>query len=145
MEQIKGAATELPSDMSKQKLRFKAGGRVTCRVRSGGDGLETWCVGVVAALNAPLPGPLEWGDEDLSGTYPSTVAYRVKMDNGTEVFCHADNYTLIRREGLEPQERVKGVSERMEERLCPDGSRVRFDHLSERQRRIEPPSSDAGD
>lgn len=145
MEQIKGAAPEVPLDNSKQKLRFKAGDRVACRIRNGDDGLEVWCLGAVAVVNAPLPGPLDWGGDGLSGMYPSTVAYQVNLDNGTVVFCHADNYTLIRREGLEPQNRVKGVSKRMEDRQCLDGSRIRVDHLSERQRPIiESSSSDSG-
>lgn len=145
MELIKGAAPEVPIGMNKQKLRFKTGDRVTCRVRNGEDGLETWCLGAVGAVNAPLPGPLHWGSGGLSGLHPSTVAYQVNLDNGTEVFCCADNYTLIRREGREPQERVKGVSKRLEERQCPDGSRVRFDHWSERQRTIvESSVSDSG-
>merc|ERR1712151_798074 len=94
--------------------------------------------------NAELPGLLNWLSDDPSATYPSTVAYEVKLDNSDVVICHADNYTLIRREGLAPQQRVKGLSKRMEDRQCPDGTRIRFDHLSEKQRPIEPISSDSG-
>jgi len=76
------------------------------------------------------------------GTYPSKVAYRVKLDQGGVVFCHADNHTLIRREGLGPQTRVKGVSKRMEDRKTPDGALVRFDHVTERQKRLDRPNCD---
>merc|ERR1712176_835771 len=116
-------------------------GRVTCRVGNDDDGLEAWCLGVVVSVNAPLPAAQTCCDHDHQ--FSSSVAYRVKLDNGSEVLCHADNYTLIRRAGLEPQDRVKGVSKRIEDRLCQDGSRVRFDHMTERQKRLEPPSSDA--
>jgi len=82
---------------------------------------------------------LKWGDEDegIEGVFPPSVAYKVKLDEGGDVFCHVDNYTLIRQEGLEPQTRVKGVSKRIEERKKPDGTLVRYDHLTGQERRME--------
>jgi len=143
MDLIKGAAPELPKTGSKLALRFAQGDRVTCRVRHGADFLENWCSGEVDAEYPPLPEPLQWGEEaGAAEAYPSSVAYRVKLDQGGVVYCHADNYTLIRREGLEPQTRVKGVSKRMEDRKNPDGALVRFDHMTERDKRLNLPSSD---
>eukprot|EP00746_Dinoflagellata_sp_MGD_P138166 gnl/MRDRNA2_/MRDRNA2_71876_c0_seq1.p1 gnl/MRDRNA2_/MRDRNA2_71876_c0~~gnl/MRDRNA2_/MRDRNA2_71876_c0_seq1.p1 ORF type:complete len:312 (-),score=74.31 gnl/MRDRNA2_/MRDRNA2_71876_c0_seq1:52-987(-) len=141
MEQMKGAAPELPKSASTR--RFKVGDRVTCRVRPDADLLEKWCSGTIDVVDAPLPPPLQWGDEDMSGDYPPSVAYKVKLDNGSFVFCHADNYTLIRKEGLESQTRVKGVSKRLEDRRKPDGSLVRYDHLTGRERRIENEEGDS--
>jgi len=142
MEQVKGAAPEIPETSAKSTLRFASGDRVSVRVRNGADKLENWLPGKVDAEYPELPGPHTWGDEDeVMGSFPIKVAYRVKLDRGGVVFCHLDNYTLIRREGLEPQTRVKGISKRMEERKTPDGALVRFDHGTERQKRLDRPNS----
>jgi len=144
LELSKGAAPELPKKTGKTPLRFAEGDRVVCRVRHGADKLENWCAGEVEAENPALPGPLEWGDEDdAMGTFPPSVAYRVKLDRGGSVLCHADNYTLIRREGLEPQTRVAGVSKRLEDRKGSDGTLVRFDHVTERQKPLDRTSAKA--
>lgn len=137
----KGAAPEV-SD--KKPLRFEVGARVVCRVRHKADGLENWKAGEVQVVNQKLPEPLDWGDEeeDIKGIFPASVAYSVKLDGGGLVLCHADNYTLIRREGLEPQTLVKGVSKRMEERKDSSGKLVRFDHMTERHRVLDNPESD---
>jgi len=143
MDLIKGAAPELAKTTGKSTLRFASGDRISCRVRNGTDKLENWLSGKVDVEYPELPGPHQWGDEDeVMGTYPSKVAYRVKLDQGGVVFCHADNHTLIRREGLGPQTRVKGVSKRMEDRKTPDGALVRFDHVTERQKRLDRPNCD---
>lgn len=146
LELTKGAAPELPKKTGKMPLRFTKGDRVVCRVRHGADKLENWVAGEVDAEYPALPEPLEWGDEDIddvTGTYPPSVAYRVKLDRGGFVLCHADNYTLIRRVGLEPQTRVSGVSKRLEDRKGPDGALVRFDHVTERQKPLDRTSSKA--
>jgi len=144
LELTKGAAPELPKKTGKASLRFAQGDRVVCRVRHGLDKLENWRAGEVDVEYPSLPGPLEWGEEgDAMGTYPSSVAYRVKLDQGGFVLCHADNYTLIRREGLEPQTRVKGISKRLEDRKASDGALVRFDHVTERQKPLDCTSSKA--
>lgn len=139
MELIKGAAPEL---LDKPSFRFEVGARVCCRVRHKADMLENWQVGSVESVHPKLTGPLDWGDEDIQGVFPASVAYRVKLDGGGLVFCSADNHTLIRREGLEPQTRVKGVSKRMENRKELSGELVRFDHMTERKKRLDNPSSD---
>jgi len=142
-ELTKGAAPELPKKAGKMPLRFAQGDRVVCRVRHGPDKLENWRAGEVDAEYPPLPEPLEWGDEDddAEGSFPASVAYRVKLDGGGVVICHADNYTLIRREGLEPQTRVRGVSKRLEDRKNSDGVLIRFDHVTERHKQLECTSS----
>lgn len=146
MELVKGAAPELPKSTGKSTLRFAQGDRVSCRVRNGQDKLENWCSGTVEAEYPELPGPHEWGDDDeVMGSFPSKVAYRVKLDKGGIAYCHLDNYTLIRKEGLEPQERVKGISKRMEDRKTSDGALVRFDHVTERQKRLDRPKANDDD
>eukprot|EP00928_Gymnodinium_smaydae_P045736 TRINITY_DN3044_c0_g1_i1.p1 TRINITY_DN3044_c0_g1~~TRINITY_DN3044_c0_g1_i1.p1 ORF type:complete len:364 (-),score=38.79 TRINITY_DN3044_c0_g1_i1:230-1288(-) len=140
----KGAAPEVAE---KPSSRFKAGDRVSCRIRSKSDKLENWRPGTVETVNYELPEPHEWGEADeedendvgISGTFPAVVAYRVKLDNGHFVHCHADNYTLIRREGLAPQTRVKGVSKRMEDRQDASGKRYRFDHMTEKKKDLDVP------
>eukprot|EP00747_Dinoflagellata_sp_TGD_P204121 gnl/TRDRNA2_/TRDRNA2_77780_c0_seq1.p1 gnl/TRDRNA2_/TRDRNA2_77780_c0~~gnl/TRDRNA2_/TRDRNA2_77780_c0_seq1.p1 ORF type:complete len:446 (+),score=76.50 gnl/TRDRNA2_/TRDRNA2_77780_c0_seq1:51-1388(+) len=147
MHHTKGAAPELPDHTANKSFRFELGQRVTCLVRHQADLLENWQAGVVDAVNPMLPGPGEWGEGDIDGElatsivfrgfFPASVPYRVQLDRGDFVFCHADNHTLIRREGLEPQTRVKGISNRMEDRKDASGLMVRFDHVTERQKCLD--------
>jgi hypothetical protein len=143
MHLIKGAAKEISEGVA---LRFEVGERVSCRVRCKSDALENWQSGEVVSLNVELPLPLEWGDDEfddeMKGVYPTSIPYLVKLDSGGSVLCHADNYTLIRREGFEPQTRVKGVSKRMEDRREAPGALVRFDHVTERRKVLEVPASE---
>lgn len=143
MRFVKGAAPEFSGN---EYLRFAVGDRVSCRVRHNGDYLENWQRGKVQSVKVDLPVPLEWGDskldDELKGMYPSSVAYLVNLDCGGCVLCHADNYTLIRCEGLESQDRVKGVSKRMEDRREANGDLVRFDHMTERKKVLESGASE---
>jgi len=133
---VKAAAVVI-SESSKPKLRFALGDNVVCRVRNDlKDGLEQWVPGVISLLWPKLPGDHNWRMGDFSGQYPDLVPYKVDLASGVWVYCHRDDHTLIRRKGMEPQTRVRGISKRMEVRTCEDGSRERVDHVTERRKRL---------
>jgi len=135
LELVKCAATILKGD-TKPKLRFAEGDKVAVRIRNAPDGLECWISGKVAALWPKLPGDTKWAIDNISGEFPSEVAYRVDLVPQGWVFVHRDHHTLIRREGMQPKERVKGISKRIELRKNDDGSREQIDHQTERRKRM---------
>lgn len=140
---VKAAAALLPGSR-RPKLRFAVGDGVACRVKNDPkDGLESWAVGKVASIWPELPGPLEWKIEGVSGVYPSVVAYKIDLSNGDWVYCHRDHHSLVRREGMRPQTRVKGTSKRMEVVIAKDGTRQKIDHETERCKRALESESDS--
>jgi len=131
---IKAAAAVL-KEGSKPKLRFAVGESVVCRINNDPkDGLERWVPGMIDKLWPILPGEKTWDMFGVSGEYADSVPYEVALTSGRRVFCHRDDYTLIRREGLQPQTRVKGISKRMEVRSNEDGSKETIDHVTERRK-----------
>jgi hypothetical protein len=131
---VKSAAALL-TGAQRPKLRFAAGDCVACRLKSDPkDGLETWAVGEVASIWPELPGPFEWDIDGVSGMYPNVVAYKIDLREGGWVYCHRDHHTLIRREGWQPQTRVKGASKRMEVVIAEDGTKQHVDHQTERRK-----------
>ena len=105
---VKCAATRLAGS-AKPQLRFTEGDKVAVRLKNGPDGLERWVSGCVTDLWPSLPGKLQWEIEGVTGEYPKEVPYRVDMSPLGWCFVHRDDHTLIRREGLQPQTRVKGT------------------------------------
>ncbi|CAK0890483.1 unnamed protein product [Prorocentrum cordatum] len=139
---VKSAATLLAGSQ-RPKLRFAAGDKVACRLKNDPkDGLETWVAGVVSSIWPELPGERKWQIENISGEFPSVVAYKVDFSTGGWVYCHRDHHALIRRDGMQPQTRVKGISKRMEVRKANDGSREQVDHQTERRKRMLESDSD---
>mmetsp|Transcript_41416 Transcript_41416/g.81869 ORF Transcript_41416/g.81869 Transcript_41416/m.81869 type:complete len:352 (+) Transcript_41416:70-1125(+) len=133
---VKAAATLLTGS-TRPKLRFAVGDKIACRLKSNPkDGLERWVSGTVSSVWPELPGPLRWDMGDVAGEYPKVVAYKVDLETGGSLYCHRDHHTLIRREGMQPQMRVKGISKRMEVRVAKDGSKESVDHQTERRKRI---------
>jgi len=131
------AATQLVKEAARPKLRFAAGDKVVVRIsNSKADGLEQWVDGKVAEQWPKLSGETKWEVGDVVGEYASHTPYRVQLADGKFVYCHCDNFTLIRREGLQAQERSKGVSKRLEVRRAKDGGKEKFDHLTERSKRM---------
>merc|ERR1712039_635837 len=105
---------------------------VCVRIRnSTEDALEQWIAGTVSSTWPKLGGQLKWEVGDVIGEFPDTVPYRVDFSNGHWVYCHRDHFTLIRREGMQPQTRVKGISKRMEVVQVADGSKQQVDHQTE--------------
>ena len=114
-------------------------GQVAVRIKnSTQDGLEQWMSGIVSTVWPRLPGERQWSFAGMSGEFPQEVPYKVDLSPGPPnfVFVHWDNHTLIRRDGLQPQDRVKGISKRLEIRTCEDGSVEQFDHLTERHKPV---------
>lgn len=146
MDLIKAGAALLPAS-SKPKLRFAAGDKIVCRIRNNPkDGKEQWVPGEITMLWPKLPGDLSWELGPASGKFPDSVPYRIDLGSGKWLLCHRDDHTLIRREGLEPQTRVRGISKRMELRKNKDGSKERIDHVTERRKRlISTDSSDSSE
>ncbi|CAE7185935.1 unnamed protein product [Symbiodinium necroappetens] len=138
---VKCAATRLAGS-AKPQLRFTEGDKVTVRLKNGTDGLERWVSGCVTDLWPALPGKLQWEIEGVTGEYPKEVPYRVDLSPLGWCFVHRDDHTLIRREGLQPQTRVKGMSKRLEVIRCEDGSREQVDHQTERRKRMPQSSLD---
>ncbi|CAE7206367.1 unnamed protein product [Symbiodinium natans] len=131
------AATRVTS--SRPNLRFAEGDKVAVRIKnSTQDGLEQWMSGIVSTVWPRLPGERQWSFAGMSGEFPQEVPYKVDLSPGPPnfVFVHWDNHTLIRRDGLQPQDRVKGISKRLEIRTCEDGSVEQFDHLTERHKPV---------
>lgn len=128
------AATAATNAEKRPKLRFSTGDSVFCRIRNAKDGSEQWVPGIVDMVWADIPGESTWEMEDLSGEYADAVPYKVALASGRIIFCHRDDHTLIRREGLQPQTRGKGISKRMEVRIREDGSKEVIDHVTERRK-----------
>ena len=56
-----------------------------------------------------LPGDQSWTLEGVSGKYPDAVPYKVALAAGRWIYCHRDDHTLIRRQGMQPVTRVRGI------------------------------------
>jgi len=127
-----------------KRLRFEVGTKVVCRVRnSKTDGLECWVPGTVSSLWPQLTGDNAWEMEGgISGRYADVVPYKVDLHSGSWILCHKDHHTLIRRQGMEPQTRVRGISKRMEVRQTQDGQE-RVDHETERRKIVVEQSDDS--
>jgi len=122
----------------KPKLRFAVGDKVVCRIKSSPeDGLEVWVAGFVSET-WPSIGDASWDMGPAAGKFPDVVPYKVDFSSGSGkwVYCHRDDHTLIRREGMQPQTRVKGTSKRMEVLKESDGVSFRIDHVTERRKRM---------
>lgn len=133
---VKAAARRVP-EHSKVKLRFALGDKVVCRIRNhADDGLEQWVAGAICEVWPRLPGASSWDLGEVSGHFPDVLPYKVGLLSGAWVYCHRDDHTLIRPESMQPQKRVRGISQRMEVRRAQDGSRVKIDHGTGRQKRL---------
>merc|ERR1711972_679765 len=118
------AAASVVSESRRPKLRFAIGDGVVCRIRNDPkDSLEQWVRGAIGSVWPQLPGDDTWHMGGSSGKYPDIVPYKVDLASGGWVYCHRDDHTLIRRQGMEPLTRVQGISKRMEVRTCADGSK----------------------
>jgi len=138
------AAAQAVKESARPKLRFAVGDRVVVRVRnSAEDALEQWLPGAVCSTWPQLGGERKWELGDVAGEFPDAVPYQVDLGSAGLVYCHRDHFTLIRREGMQPQTRVKGISKRMEVVTAADGSREQVDHQTERRKRFL--ASDLGD
>jgi hypothetical protein len=127
-------STPIVPQSKRSAMRFGIGDRVVCRMRNARDGLENWCRGTISELWQPMPGPFDWEMDGMRGQFADAVPYRVTLDSGKWIYCQADKHTLIRREDMEPQTRVKGLSKRMEVRHLPDGGREKVDHMTGRRK-----------
>lgn len=131
------AAIPIP-ETCRPKLRFKVGDNVCCRVRSNPeDDLEQWESGEVNDVWPRLPVHLEptWDMGEFAGRYAEYVPYQVLLAAGRKlIYCHRDDHTLIRREGMQPSTRVKGISKRLEIVKHADGSSEMIDHVTERRK-----------
>jgi len=137
-------------DSCRPSLRFTVGDAVVCRVRNSvEDGLEQWASGEISVLWPTLPAcsaAHHVCDVSSCGTcaemtgmfdeLPSVVPYKINLKAGSWIYCHRDHHTLIRREGMQPHDRVSGISKRIEVRKSQDGSKERVDHETERCKRI---------
>lgn len=133
---IKAGAPVL-TGAARPKLRFGVGDAVVCRVSNDAtDGLERWIDGMVGAAWPELPGARQWEMNGMRADYPAVVPYRVDLAKDVWVYCHKDQFTLIRRKGWEPQQRVKGLSQRMEVRKLEDGHKEKVDHQTERRKPV---------
>jgi len=131
------AAAPILTGATRPKLRFGVGDGVVCRVpNEPSDGLERWVEGTISVEWPELPGTRQWEVNGVRGEYPAVVAYQVNLTLGGWLYCHKDHYTLIRRKGWEPLQRVRGVSKRMEVRTLEDGGKEQVDHQTERRKRI---------
>lgn len=129
-------ATPILSEAQKKKLRFTLCDKVVCRICSDPkDGLEVWVQGTIAEI-WPKIGEASWDMGEVSGKFPDAVPYKVNLASGQWVYCHRDDHTLIRKEGMQPVTRVKGISKRMEIVTKADGSKVCIDHVTGRQKRM---------
>lgn len=134
----------------KPKLRFNIGDAVVCRVRNNvEDGLEQWVAGQVSLLWPTLPTcavkhhACEVADcgtcAEVAGMFdalPDVVPYKIDLEAGSCIYCHRDHHTLIRRHGMQPHERVRGISKRIEGRTSKDGGKERIDHETGRCKRM---------
>lgn len=133
------------------KLRFSVGDAIVCRIQNSvEDDLEQWVPGRILETWPRLPGEETWDMGDIAGRYPSVVPYEIQLTLGRSrrIYCHRDAHTLIRREGMKPRTRVRGISKRFEVRQAADGSFERVDHLTERRKPLQsadPSDSDTSD
>eukprot|EP00746_Dinoflagellata_sp_MGD_P123553 gnl/MRDRNA2_/MRDRNA2_58180_c0_seq2.p1 gnl/MRDRNA2_/MRDRNA2_58180_c0~~gnl/MRDRNA2_/MRDRNA2_58180_c0_seq2.p1 ORF type:complete len:391 (+),score=64.18 gnl/MRDRNA2_/MRDRNA2_58180_c0_seq2:73-1173(+) len=137
------AAAALVSDSNKPKLRFAVGDKVVCRIRNDHkDDLEQWVPGEISSIWPTIPGNETWDMGEASGEFPNLVPYKVELKHagavhmGGWIYCHRDDHTLIRRQGMEPKIRVRGMSKRIEVRKGEDGYTETIDHLTERRKRV---------
>jgi len=131
------AAAQVVKESARGKLRFAVGDKVVVRLRSSAeDGLENWVSGAVGALWPKIGGAKTWEIGDDRGEFPDAVPYKVVLSSGSWVYCHRDHFTLIRREGLQPRTRCRGISKRMEVVKAADGTAEKIDHQTERRKRI---------
>lgn len=105
------AAVAVPPKSRKPRTRFAVGSKVVCRVCNNiGDGLERWVSGTVSLIWAKLAGELT---SEFHSAHLDVVPYKIDLSSGSWIYCHKDDHTLIRREGMQPQIRVRGTSKRM--------------------------------
>jgi len=129
------AAAVVVAKSRKPKTRFTVGDKVVCRVHSNiDDGLEQWVSGTVSLTWAKL-GTVSLTSE-INRAYLDLVPYKINLNSGGWIYCHKDDHTLIRREGLQSQIRFRGTSKRMEVRQSEDGTKERVDHATERRKRM---------
>jgi hypothetical protein len=132
---VKAAAGQVPVESNK-KLRFAVGDQVVCRTRNNPqDSLEEWIPGTISEIWPQLPGEQKWDMGEVEGTFPDSVPYKIEHASGW-MYCHRDDYTLIRRDGMQPLTRVRGISKRLEVRTCDDGSKEHIDHVTERRKKF---------
>jgi len=137
------SAASFVQENRKPKLRFALGDKVVCRIRNNpADGLENWVAGVISEA-WPSLGAATWDMGELSGKFPETLPYKVDLALGNWVYCQRDDHTLIRREGMQPITRVKGISKRMEVLTEADGGNVCIDHVTGRRKRMLDAMSDS--
>lgn len=161
--QLVRCAASFTAESNKPKLRFGVGDKVVCRLRNDAkDGLENWFSGAITEVwpkiedvatphaehtNCSSKGDCssncsgKTGDTGCglgvgSGKLCDVVPYKIGLVSGKWVYCHRDDHTLIRREGLKPLTRVKGVSKRMETVKEADGTKFVVDHATERRKRM---------
>eukprot|EP00746_Dinoflagellata_sp_MGD_P006264 gnl/MRDRNA2_/MRDRNA2_112196_c0_seq1.p1 gnl/MRDRNA2_/MRDRNA2_112196_c0~~gnl/MRDRNA2_/MRDRNA2_112196_c0_seq1.p1 ORF type:complete len:313 (-),score=54.35 gnl/MRDRNA2_/MRDRNA2_112196_c0_seq1:226-1026(-) len=141
------AATAVVSESSKPTLRFAVGEKVVCRIGNDPkDGLEQWVPGTVSFIWPKLSGDETWElGTHIRGKFAEIVPYKIDLTSGGWVYCHRDDYTLIRREGMEPLTRVRGISKRMEVRKGKDGIEEKIDHVTERRKRLMTAESSDGE
>jgi len=136
------AAASLIAETRKPKLRFALGDKVACRIRNTQeDGLENWVTGSIGEI-WPKIGEAAWDIGGMTGKFPDIVPYKIELASGW-VYCHRDDHTLIRREGMQPITRVKGISKRIEHVTVADGSKFCIDHVTGRRKRLLEDLSDS--
>jgi len=119
----------------KPKLRFALGDRVVCRIQnSREDGLENWVTGFIKEI-WPQLGEATWDLGEASGKFPEVVPYKIELALGKFIYCHRDEHTLIRRDGMQPVTRVRGMSKRIEHVTGADGGKFCIDHVTGRRKR----------
>lgn len=117
-------------------LRFALGDKIVCRIRNNPeDGLENWVPGLISDI-WPSIGEASWDMGEVAGKFPDVVPYKITLASGKSIYCHKDDHTLVRREGMQPTTRVKGISKRMEYIKAADGSKTCVDHVTGRRKRM---------
>lgn len=128
------SATQVIEDTSRVKLRFGLGDKVICRVENDAeDWLEVWVPGFVKGV-WPSIGEASWS----LGKLANVVHYKVELATGKWIYCHRDDHTLIRRQGMQPKSRVAGISKRYENIVEPRGRKFRLDYETGRRKRLCP-------
>jgi len=127
-------AAAVVTESRKPKLRFAVGDDIACRIRNNPeDGLENWVRGCITEV-WPNIGVATWDMGEATGKFSEIVPYKVNLASDKWVYCHRDDHTLIRRQGMQPRTRIKGTSKRMETVTEEDGRRIRIDHVTERRK-----------
>lgn len=137
-------AASVITETHKHKLRFALGDKVVCRIQNHpDDGLENWVPGFISEI-WPEIGEAAWDVGEASGKFPNVVPYKIELSackSGRWVYCHRDDHTLVRREGMQSVVRVKGISKRIEHLTGADGDKFCIDHVTGRRKReLEQPS-----